>query len=210
MFITNFAERIITRLPRAGALAWVASLQFLVVQAFVAFQWPTGYSIDNTISDLGVQSCGEMFNRFICSPWHTWFNVSLIVLGVTMIIGSVLLYQQIKKARLAFIFMGLGGLGTVIVGLFPLGTNSFMHGLGAFLPFFIGNISLVMFGYMLPMSKWLRRFTLIAGYVSLIAFMLFVTENYLGLGAGGMERITAHLQTIWLITFGLIKLKSPL
>lgn len=200
-------EQFVKRKPKIGPLMWVASVQFLIVQSFVATQWPRGYSIDNTISDLGVTTCGELFNRYICSPWHTWFNVSLMVLGTTMLLGCILLYARVKQAKLAFIFMGIGGIGTMLVGLFPLG-NGFMHGLGAFLPFVIGNISLVLFGYQLSMPRWLKYATLFAGYVSLAAFVLFVTENYLWIGAGGMERITAHLQTIWLITFGLHSLYS--
>lgn len=104
--------------------------------------------------------------------------------------------------------MGIGGLGTILVGLFPLGGNGFMHGFGAFLPFVIGNLSMIVFAHQLEMPKWLKTYSLFAGYVSVAAAMLFANENYLWLGAGGIERITAHLQTIWLIAFGLYHLRQ--
>lgn len=193
---------------KAGAWMWILSVQFLIVQAYVALQWPSGYGFDNTISDLGVTTCGELFGRYICSQWHMWFNVSLMVLGTTMILGCLLLYSHFKQAKLAFIMMGIGGLGTILVGLFPLGGNGFMHGFGAFLPFVIGNLSMIVFAHQLEMPKWLKTYSLFAGYVSVAAAMLFANENYLWLGAGGIERITAHLQTIWLIAFGLYHLRQ--
>lgn len=195
---------------KVGAWMWIASVQFLIVQAYVAFQWPSGngYSIDNTISDLGVTTCGEMFDRYICSPWHTWFNASLMIIGATMILGSILLYSHYKQAKVAFTMMAIGGFGSILVGLFPLGSNNVMHAIGAFLPFVVGNISMIVFAHRLDMPKWLKYYSLFAGNTSVIAAMLFVSGNYLWLGTGVIERVTAHLQTVWLITFGIYTLKK--
>ncbi len=122
-----------------------------------------------------------------------------------MIFGSLLLYHQFGRnsgSKLGFILMGIGGIGAAMVGIFPADVAGTMHGIGAFLPFFFGNISLILLGYYLYLNKPFRMFTICTGIFSLIALALFATKYYLGLGIGGMERLVAHPQTIWLIIFG--------
>ncbi len=195
------------RYPLVGPSFWIASVQYFIAMATVAMFWPTHYSVfNNTISDLGNSACGIYSGRYVCSPLHTWMNLSFIVLGITMAAGSTLIYQEFKKTRaswVGFSFMALAGIGTILVGLFPENSVSALHGLGAALIFGIGNVGLVVLGYSLDMSKGMRIYTTASGFVSLAAFVLFVTHAYLGLGIGGMERLAGHLQTLWLIIFGL-------
>jgi hypothetical membrane protein len=192
--------------PYVGPVIWMTSAQFFIVQLVVALGWPTGYSVrNNTISDLGITECGEFAGRYVCSPWYSWMNASLVLLGFSMILGSLLLYHQFGRntgSKLGFFLMGIGGFGTAVVGLFPANVASFMHGFGAFLPFFVGNISLIFLGANLYLNRLFRFFTIFIGVFSLTAFLLFTSGNYLGIGIGGMERLVAHPQTIWLIIFG--------
>ncbi len=99
--------------------------------------------------------------------------------------------------------MAMAGLGTVLVGLFPENTIAALHEIGAALPFFIGNLGIVILGITLGLPKGMRFYSLATGIVALIALGLFFSGTYLGLGVGGMERLTAYPQTIWLIVFGL-------
>jgi hypothetical membrane protein len=192
--------------PFVGPALWISGLQYFITMAVVGIAWPTHYSVlKNTISDLGNTDCGLYDGRYVCSPLHSWMNVSFIILGATMTIGSALIYQEFRESlasKIGFIFMALAGIGTIMVGLFPENSVSLLHQFGAALPFVLGNIALLIFAFALAMPKALKIFTLLCGIASLAALYLFLSHNYLGLGIGGTERLTAHLQTIWLIVFG--------
>lgn len=195
------------RYPLIGPAFWIASIQFFIINLVVALAWPPHYSfLNNTISDLGNTVCGDYGGRYVCSPDHILMNISFIVLGATMIAGSALIYHEFRTSwpsALGFSFMAIGGLGTLLVGIFPENTISGLHVLGATLPFLIGNLSMIILGLNLKMPQSLRVYSIVSGAVALVAALLFVTNHYLGLGTGGMERLAANLQTVWLIVFGL-------
>ncbi len=194
------------RYPFVGPIFWMVSIQYYIIQVIVALSWATHYSLRfNTISDLGNTSCGNYGDRLVCSPHHALMNASFITLGFTMMIGAVLIFQEFRESvgsATGFTFMGIAGLGTLIVGLVPENSISSLHVLGATLPFLIGNIGLVVLGFILDIPKSLRIYTIISGVGSLISLVLFTSHIYLGLGVGGMERIVAYPQTMWLIVFG--------
>jgi hypothetical membrane protein len=193
--------------PLIGPTFWIVCVQFFITMFLVALTWNPPYSIlNNTISDLGNTACGVYMGRYVCSPWFSWMNASLIVLGATMVAGSTLIYQEFKKSKgslIGFAGMALAGFGTILVGLFAENTIGSLHYIGALLPFFIGNLSMVILGFALDLPKWMKIYAITSGVISLIAFGLFATHHYLGLGIGGMERIVAHPQTLWLIIFGI-------
>lgn len=194
------------RYPLVGPTFWVISLQYFVTQLVVAAAWPRPYSwANNAISDLGNTACGIYSGRYVCSPLHDWMSASFIVLGATMIAGSLLIYHEFRKSMasaVGFSFMALAGLGTILVGVFPENNGHGLHALGAALPFVVGNIALIIFAEALKLPPKLRVYTLLSGAVALAAAVLFYFKQYLGLGFGGMERVVAYPQTIWLIVFG--------
>ncbi len=193
--------------PLAGPLCWIASIQYFIVQIIVARAWQVAYSLGrNPISDLGNTVCGDYGARYVCSPLHGWMNLSFIVLGITMIAGSVLIYQAYRQSATGFGLMALAGLGTLLVGAFPENTVAVWHELGAALPFLLGNLALVILGLRLAMPRPLRLYTIASGCIALLALVLFLSHHYLGLGIGGMERLVAYPQTLWLIIFGLYAL----
>lgn len=195
------------RYPWLGSAFWVASLQYFLAQWIVAAGWHTPFSLSrNTISDLGNTLCGTYSGRPVCSPRHALMNASFGLLGTTMVLGSLLIYREFRQGRAAitgFTFMGLAGLGTILVGLFPENSLAALHTVGAALPFFIGNLGMVILGASLDLPKVLKAYTVLSGLISLAALVLLLSGHYLGLGAGGMERLTAYPQTVWLIVFGL-------
>jgi hypothetical membrane protein len=180
------------RYPLVGPTIWILSVQYYLIQIIVARAWQVPYSaLHNTISDLGNTACGNYGAQFICSPLHSLMNASFITLGLTMMAGSPLIYQEFKESRAnltGFGSMALAGFGTVLVGLFPENTVSALHSLGAFLPFLVGNLGIVVLGFSLDIPKPLRLYTLATGIIALIALAFFTTNHYLGLGIGGMER----------------------
>ncbi|HSW85474.1 MAG TPA: DUF998 domain-containing protein [Candidatus Saccharimonadales bacterium] len=205
-------ETFTDRFPLIGPLVWILSVQYFLVQILVGTKFMPTYSLRfNTISDLGNTACGVYSGRSVCSPWHNLMNFSLICLGITMALGALFIYQEFKEKFASFIgfsFMAMAGFGTLMVGLFPENSISWLHVLGASLPFLLGNIALIILGLALAIPKLLRNYTLISGLIALIFLILFYTENYFGLGIGGIERFVAYPQTIWLIVFGIYMSKN--
>lgn len=194
---------------KLGPVLWISSIQFFIVQIIVGLAWPVPYSIPaNTISDLGNSACDIYSGRYVCSPLYSWMNASFIALGITMFIGSLLIYKLSQKSRariIGFGLMALAGVGTALVGIYPENTIASLHVLGAGLSLAVGALSLLVLGLSLDIPRAFRVYSIISGIVSLAALLLFITHNYLGIGIGGMERISAHPITIWLIIFGIYR-----
>ena len=199
--------------PRLGPIFYAAGVQYFVVQLLVALRWSPPYSISrNTISDLGNTVCGSWNGRYVCSPLHDLMNVSFIVLGVTMIAGSVLVFREFAQGRAAaagFAGMAAAGLGTVMVGLFPENSVPALHGVGAALPFVLGNSALFVLAFALAMPVPLRAYAFFSGSVAILGLAAFASGHYLGLGEGGMERVVAYPQTIFLVVIGCYLIAMP-
>jgi hypothetical membrane protein len=197
---------------KLGAWLWVLGIQYYLVQFFVARGWLVPFSLKrNTISDLGNNVCGQYGSHYICSPAHTWMNLSFILIGICQAAGAILIYQNMKKScprNLGFGFLVLAGSGSILVGLFPENTTSGLHLTGAVLSFLFGNLALVLLGLSLKMPPALKIYTLASGYIALAATVLLINSWDLGLGTGGMERLAAYPQTIWLIIYGAYALNT--
>lgn len=193
--------------PFIGPTIWILSIQYFVIQIITAITYKFHYSLRfNTISDLGNSACGHYSGRYVCSPQHDLMNMSFILLGVTMATGAMLIYQEFKKDRstyIGYLCMAIAGFGTILVGIFPENTLSYLHEFGASLPFIIGNVGLLVLSFSLSLPKILKYYTFFSGFIALIALPFFFSDHYGNLGIGGTERIVAYPQTIWLIVFGL-------
>ncbi len=204
-------DAIYARYPSLGPWLYVASVQFYVVQVLVALRFSPGYSVaDNAISDLGNTSCGAWNGGHVCSPAHVWMNLSFVLLGLTIMLGSALIYPAFHPSRgtaVGFGLFAIGGLGTVLVGVFPENGVAWLHGLGAGLPFLVGNVGLVLLGRSLSAPAGLRLYTMLSGGVALVALVLYMSTASLGLGDGGMERVVAYPQTLWQIVLGVYVLR---
>jgi hypothetical membrane protein len=198
------------RAARVGSWLWLSSVQYFMVQGYVARSFVGGFSLrERTISDLGITQCALHGQVYVCSPRFMVMNWSFIALGLTMALGAWLLGRSmaIKGTKLGFLCMAVAGAGTILVGIFPSNVIGLLHGIGAALPFLIGNIGLLVLGRSLTMPATLRYFTYLSGIIALVALGMFVSKTYAGLGIGGMERLVAYPQTIWLIIYGAYYLK---
>lgn len=195
-----------------GSLLWVSSIQYFIIQIIVAAAYASDFSLaTNTISDLGNTVCGPYGDRYVCSPLNLLMNVSFIVLGFTQLLGSVLLFYVTAKSKQSFLGIGsmvLAGTGTLMVGAFPENTVGYMHAAGAALPFVFGNVSMLLLGNQLKLPGWLKYYSYLSGTVGLSALVLFVTQTYVGIGHGGLERVVAYPQTVWMIVVGVYFLHS--
>lgn len=196
---------------RAGAIAWISSIQFFLAQIVVQSAWTTSFSLTtNYISDLGNTACG-MFpvgsTTYVCSPWHAWMNASFVATGIAVILGAGLLRDNVRPSRLALASLALiavAGVGFILVGLYPENVNFPPHRLGAGLQFVCGNLGQVVFGIaMLRRARGVAFYSIVSGLVGLFATGLFVTGNHGPLAVGGMERLAAYPLPLWTIVTGL-------
>jgi hypothetical membrane protein len=170
----------------AGTLILVGAVQF-VVGMVVAEVLYDGYSAaNNYISDLGV------------GPSALIFNSSVFLFGLTVVVASYYLWRIFKEKLVAILFL-LAGIGAMGVGIFP---ESFelIHPIVSLIAFLFGGLSAI-FAYKLEKFP-LNYISVIMGLIALLALALFITQNFLGLGKGGMERMVAYPIVLWAISFG--------
>ena len=215
MKVTHQVAVFTDKYPLVGPIIWILSVQYFVAQFMVASAWSPAYSwVNNLISDLGNSHCGLHLGHVVCSPQYALMNISFLLLGITMALGSLLIYQEFRESKwslVGFSLMALAGLGTMIVGAFPENTIGWAHQSGAFLALGIGNLSLIILALALhSVRRSFRVYTLATGAVALLAFVLFAFGIHLGFGPGTVERVASYPQTIWLIFFGLYMTSSHL
>jgi hypothetical membrane protein len=194
---------------------WIAAaVQFVVTQLVVQSAWTTPYSwAHNAISDLGSVHCGmsgadNLPERYLCSPWHSAMNASIVMMGVGFA-GGVLLtgfaWRWRRSTRAARLFFIGAGAGFVLAGLNPWDVDLDMHVLGAFLIMAGGGVGLLLAGLGSsdgPLCR-LHGITLCAGIIALIATALQFSHHYLGLGIGGMERVAIFPLVLWMVVLGI-------
>ena len=195
-----------------GPTIFISSALYFYAQIVVAWVFRPQYSlVFNTISDLGNTTCGHYGTVDVCSPRWWLMDAAFVLLGLVMAGGSLLIYHEFREkdttqrvaAFYGFLLMAIGGVGVILVGIFPENTISYMHVAGAGLAIGAGNVGIFILGAALSLPEAMRRYMLVFSTVSLTALFLFAFHQYFGIGAGTMERIAAYPETIWLITFGL-------
>ena len=165
------------------------------------------------ISDLGSTACGSAHrpaSAVHCSPWHAAMNASFVIVGITMAAGALLTRRAFRsgwQGSLAAVLFVAAGIGVILVGLYPENENATTHLAGAAVNFVAGNTALMLFGFALPASsprRWLRWFSIAAGFAGLLATMLIASHRDLGLGPGTIERCAAYTTSSWQIVAGLV------
>lgn len=176
----------------------------MVVHLVVQIPWDPPYSwAANNISDLGNVHCGPWGpdQRYVCSPWHAWFNPAFMVLGLCLIPGLLLVRRRIGLPITSVVLLALTGAGFVMAGVWPADVNENNHVLGAVLIFFAGNLGLLWAGISrrvrVPAGR--RALRTGSGLVGLVAATLFLGGEHLGLGMGGMERVGALVLLGWIV-----------
>ena len=208
------------RSVRHGAIALVVgTLQFLIAMAVTQLGWTVPYSLrTNYISDLGAVNCGffpASSSHYVCSPWHVVFDGSIVVFGLLVILAVLLIRTAFPARRSRTIGLGLlalAGIGSMGVGLSPEDVNLTIHSLSAALAFVGGGLALLVLGFaMFRDTRWdgFRAYTILSGLVALIAFILFTSGTYVGLGVGGMERLIVAPILLWSLVVGVHLARIP-
>jgi len=170
----------------AGIFFFIAATQFILGLIVAEALYP-GYSIStNYISDLGV------------GPSATVFNASIFLLGALMIVGTYFL-QRAFNVKIFTVLLTLAALGSIGVGIFTENSEP-MHAIAALIVFLFSGLSAI-YSYKL-MKLPFSLINVLLGLMSLSALVLYAVNQYLGLGAGGMERIIVYPILIWTIGFG--------
>jgi len=196
------ASPMVPRSVRTGAALLIfGAAQFIVGMIVVQTQY-SGYSLkDNYISDLGGAH----------SPWALVFDASVILLGLCAIFGALLIWRAFDERPsrgIGLAFLIIAGIGAVGVGVFPETTpvlNGGMHDIVSDVAFIGAGIGLTIVSFAMvegPHWRLSRPFTLACGLVTLLAIILFSTGYYVGLGAGGMERLIVAPILLWAIAEG--------
>ena len=189
-----------------GAIAWILTLQFFLVQAIVQSAWTTPFSLaHNMISDLARETCGPLHRapgiEFACSPWHALMNASIIANGILIPLGAVLtrrLWPSCREMRIALWMLALTAPAHVLVGLFPSDTGTLGHMIGAGMILALGNPAMVLVGW----AAWGERrrqaiVSFLLGLSGLTGTLLFLWQIDLGFGLGGLERVAFYPLTLW-------------
>ncbi len=201
----------------AGAVCWLSSGQFFLIQLIVQLAWTTPYSLlHNYISDLGNTACYPTpisSPAYICSPLHIVMNASFILLGVNLILGAFFTYRAFDPSRLRTLglaLIGLAGFGLMLVGFAPENVNTGVHVTGAALQFVSGNLGMIVLGALFYRHHHVPfgRFSMLWGSLGLIGLAAFLvcrsSQLNLGLGVGGWERVIVYPLPLWAMIMGLI------
>ena len=190
-------ERVNPNRLRAGACAWLLTLQFFVVEAIAALRVP-GYSrAADTISALGG----------LASPAHQLMNASFVLQGVLILTGTLLLRPALRGrgARVATGLLSASAAGVVLVGIFPLDGYTGVHATGAVLHLVGSGLGLIALAYGLrPRSEALGTVVVLFGLVGTAMTVFFVVGVTDLLGRGGTERGAAYVLPIALALVGTV------
>jgi hypothetical membrane protein len=169
-----------------GVLFFIAVTQFVLGLIVTEALYP-GYSISKSeISYLGF------------GPSAMVFNASIFLLGLLIIVGTYFL-QRAFNVKILTVLLTLTALGFMGVGIFTHYSQP-MHFIDALVAILFGGLSAI-YSYKL-MKLPFSLINVLLGLMALSASILYIVKQYLGLGAGGMERIIVYPILIWTIGFG--------
>ncbi|TLX98449.1 MAG: DUF998 domain-containing protein [Thaumarchaeota archaeon] len=179
----------------AGAALFAGVVQFALAMFLAEFLYP-GYSVSGSaISDLGA-TCTKGVCHTV-QPSSTIFNLSIILAGLLVLVSGYYLRRAVR-ANAIVAFTLTAGAAMVGVGVFPE-TFSVIHGIVSLITFLSISFAAIA-AYKVERSP-LSYFSVLLGIFSLVATILYVDGEYLGLGVGGMERMIVYPVLLWSIAF---------
>jgi len=181
---------------KAGVAIFAGAAQYSIGLILAEIYYPNYNVSTNAVSDLGATctTSGCVINQ----PSSTIFNSSVVLLGLLVLVGAYFL-QRAFHWKPAAAMIALAGIGAVGVGLFPE-TTGVWHGLFSLIVFLFAGLSAVVTARF--QKKPMSYFSIILGFATLVALVLYVGGNYFGLGSGGMERMVVYPVLVATIAFG--------
>jgi hypothetical membrane protein len=182
---------------KAGVALFAGAVQYSIGLILAEIYYPNYNVSSNTISDLGA-TCSQSGACVINQPASTIFNSTVVLLGFLVLVGAYFL-QRAFHWRPASAMVAIAGIGVVGVGFFPE-TTGVWHSLFSLIVFLFAGLSAVVTSRF--QKKPMSYFSVVLGLLTLLALVLYVGGNYLGLGAGGMERMIVYPVVVATIAFG--------
>jgi hypothetical membrane protein len=204
------------RIALAGELLFIGaawgSLAITIAESLTP-----GYDVSTeTISGLGspfFSGTCDVVPRCLTpmQPASAIFVSALFILGILQLWSGYLLRKSTTHRRFG-LAVAVVGVGALFVGVsylpFYLGVSTVgvvgvmfvIHSVGALVQFILLPIAAIS-TYRFT-AKPMRYLSMVLGVISLAATVLFVPGIYLGLGAGGMERMIVYPLFVWQIGFG--------
>jgi hypothetical membrane protein len=191
-----------------AALIAIGVVQFAAAMAAVQAAYP-GYSdLTNYISDLG---------NTATSPWHSVFNVSIIVLGLFAFAGIVLSWNGFPRGGtrvVGLLLLLVASIGAVGVGLFPENVNGTIHGLSSLAVFGPGGVAMVVLGIGFRRGsgwEWLRGASIVLGLIDLVSLAYYIPTqaNNTTFDPGLVERFIVFPVLIWGLLAAIQLMRPP-
>ena len=146
-------------------------------------------------------------------------NASFILSGLLLIAGTLLLWMFWSPRKIAIfaqVLWLIAGVGKVVVGLVPENTDIGLH-TSAALNIPVGNVATLLLSIAIfRQHRTLALTGIFVFAVSLIALSLSIAAQFdrpdllLGLGAGGMERLSGYPTNFWLLMAGILALANTI
>jgi hypothetical membrane protein len=191
----------------AGALAFGAAAQWLLLVIVAEAQYPNYTTQRNFLSDLGA-TCHRGLAAAPCVvvfPAAPIWNATLSLLGLLSLISAVLMVRA-TRARAMSGFFGAYGLGALIAGVVPE-TLLAVHELASLAAFIAGGVAAIL--AFRKFSSPLRQFSLALGVIALLCVIpltfqgpFYRWNDIFGLGLGGVERMVVYPIIIWQLALG--------
>lgn len=182
---------------KAGVALFLGAVQFGIFLIVAEALYP-GYSVSiNYVSDLGA-TCPTSATCVIIQPTATIFDTSIILLGLSILVAAFFLQRAFHWTP-ASLLIAVAGIGALGVGFFPE-TTGIVHSIFSLIVFLFAGLSAIVTARF--QKKPLFYFSVVLGFATLVALLLYVDGDYLGLGAGGMERMVVYPVLLWAIGFG--------
>ena len=179
----------------AGTLLFGGSAQFILA-LIVAEAFYPGYSVaQNFISDLGA-TCRA--TCLVVQPTSIIFNSSVTLLGLLAILASYFIKREFRWRTLTFLVI-MSGVGITGVGVFPE-TAGVVHHIVSLIAFLFAGLSAIASCKLQKAPS--SYFSVLLGVMTLVALTLYVSNIFLGLGQGGMERMIVYPALVWTVGFG--------
>jgi hypothetical membrane protein len=181
-------------IPHLPGILIAGALQFFMCEFLVAGSWRGYYSYShNFISDLGVPYCGQ-HGDMPCSSSAVLMNISLFVFAAALLVGAWWIDRSAPLPRVGVLFLALAAAGAVLVGLIHANTNWALHSMGASMLLIFGGCAALTYG----LSDGIRHRNVASvvsaplGVLALAGYFCYDNSWQLGLGPGGIERVSAY------------------
>ena len=207
---------------RAGAALIASGGTYFTAEFIAAAAWtdpPYSYT-HHFISNLGVRGPATAFGQFMYSPLAWVMNTGFVLFGLAALAGVAMLEGLPRKRRLAATSLAvLLATGAVVLAFFPgsgeaTDNGTDLHGLGAFLGFFSGNVLAILLGRThgpLGLPRRLGTALVLAGAYGLVSIAAYMAVLASGAGIliGLVERGIVYPFLIGFIALGTALRRRP-